>query len=271
MSTKAVHLEPVTVYDSKSFLAAFNRLVNRRGLCTDMYSDCGTTFVGANAELSKLFSAQSEYWPPIVRDLSDKGVQWHFNPPAAPHFGGIWESAVKSMKFHLKRVIGESTLTFEELATLLTGIEACLNSRPIAALSDDADDFSAPTPAHLVIGKRLICVPEPSLIEEAPSALSRWNRLKQMRDIFWEHWRKAYLQSLQDRTKWTCPQENLKINDLVFVKTENVPPARWPLGRVMDVHPGKDEKVRVATIKTSTSELQRPIVKLVKIPEKGQE
>lgn len=56
---------------------------------------------------------------------------------------GKWETIVKSMKFHLRRKIGETPLTYEELSTLLAQIEAVLNFRPLEPLSDDPDDLSA--------------------------------------------------------------------------------------------------------------------------------
>lgn len=65
-------------------------------------------------------------------NLANDGTEWKFIPPAAPHFGGLWEAGVKSVKFHLRWVIGEQTLTYEEMATLLAQIEACLTSAPSA-------------------------------------------------------------------------------------------------------------------------------------------
>ena len=59
--------------------------------------------------------------------LVDEGTSWVFNPPGSPHFGGLWEAAVKSVKHHLRRVLGNHKLTFEELYTLIKQIEACLN------------------------------------------------------------------------------------------------------------------------------------------------
>ncbi|XP_029176757.1 uncharacterized protein LOC114944869 [Nylanderia fulva] len=175
--SKAIHLEVVSDYSSEAFIAALRRFVSRRGLCTDVYSDCGTTFVGADRTLRELFKASTSEGLHIARAANTQGIRWHFNPPAAPHFGGLWEAAVKSTKFHLRRVIGDTTLTFEELNTLLTQIEACLNSRPLQALSDDPDDTSALTPGHFIIGAPLLAIPEPSRIGQSSSTLSRWHHL----------------------------------------------------------------------------------------------
>jgi len=88
--------------------------------------------------------------------------------------GGKWEAVVKSIKHHLRRTIGETLLIFEETTTLFTQIEAILNSRPLESFSDDADDISAFTPGHFLIGSALTTIPEPSLDDLAISRLSRW-------------------------------------------------------------------------------------------------
>ncbi|XP_029163433.1 uncharacterized protein LOC114934891 [Nylanderia fulva] len=164
-SSRAVHLEAVSDYTAEAFLAAFRRFVSRRGLCTVVYSDCGTNFVGADRQLKALFKAAGREIQTIVGRLADRGVRWSFNPPAAPHFGGLWEAAVKAVKHHLRRTIGEARLTFEELSTFLTEVEACLNSRPLEALTDDPDDLRALTPGHFLVGSPLLAIPEPSLLD----------------------------------------------------------------------------------------------------------
>lgn len=73
-------------------------------------------------------------------------------PPSAPHFNGLAESGVRSMKYHLRRIVGTTSLTFEELYTVLCQIEAVLNSRPISALTDDFSDFTVLTPGHFLMG-----------------------------------------------------------------------------------------------------------------------
>lgn len=110
LASRAVHLEVVSDYTAEAFLAALRRFVSRRGLCRSLQSDCGTTFVGADSKLRALFSADSptNHW--IVNRLASEQIEWRFNPPSAPHFGGIWEAAVKSLKHHLRRVLGDATL-----------------------------------------------------------------------------------------------------------------------------------------------------------------
>ncbi|XP_011165768.1 uncharacterized protein LOC105200091 [Solenopsis invicta] len=136
-STSAIHLEVATDYSTEGFLAAFKRFLGRRGICSTLTSDCGTNLVGADAELQRLFRATSREWNHIASRLANDGVTWKFNPSSAPHFGGNWEAGVKSVKFHLRRVIGEAFLTYEEMTTLLVQIEAILNSRPLSTLSDE--------------------------------------------------------------------------------------------------------------------------------------
>ena len=85
-STKAVHLEAVSSLETRQFLNAFKRFYSRRGLCKHIYSDCGTNFVGADEEIRKIFKIHSKQNREIVNDLAGQGIEWHFNPPAAPHF-----------------------------------------------------------------------------------------------------------------------------------------------------------------------------------------
>ncbi|KMQ86362.1 gag-pol protein [Lasius niger] len=265
-STSAVHLDLATDYSTQGFLAAYRRFIARRGRCVTISSDCGTNFVGADAELRRLFNSASKDAAEIAHLLAADGTEWKFNPPSAPHFGGKWEAAVKSTKFHLRRLIGDTILTYEEFNTLLTQVEAVLNSRPLSTLSDDPADVNALTPAHFLIGEPLIVLPEPPLNDVPISRLSRWQLLRQMLERFWARWSTEYLQRLQTRNKWHLSTKPLQIGDLVLVLDERYPPAKWPLARVTALHPGTDGRVRVVTVRTAVSEYKRPIVKLCPLP-----
>ncbi|XP_076299894.1 uncharacterized protein LOC143218549 [Lasioglossum baleicum] len=262
--TKAVHLEVVFDYTAQAFLAAFRRFVSR--LCAHLYSDCGTNFLGADRELRRLFTASSQENRSLRSLMLDLRIQWHFNPPAAPHFGGLWEAAVKSTKHHLRRTIGEARLTYEEMTTLLTQVEACLNSRPLTALSDDPTDLTALMPGHFLTGSALNSIPEPSLLDTETNRLTRWKLLSKMRDQFWTRWQREYLQGLTTRSRWRRPMEDMEPGRLCIIVGETTSPAQWPLARIKETHPGADGKVRVAKLTTATTELLRPVAKLIVLP-----
>ena len=265
MSTRACHIELVEDYSSAAFLAAFTCFCSRRGLPQEMWSDNGTTFVGAARELAESYDKVMR--DPLIRaHLLHNRVVWHFIPPNAPHFGGLWEAGIKSVKHHLRRVLCDSTPTVSELRTLLTGVETILNSRPLVPLNDDPESFDACTPAHLLIGGSLVLPPAPLLYDANPRYLTRWQNVRRRHEQFWRVWASDFLNTLQQRTKWQVTRENLKIGDLVLIKDQNLPPAKWLLGRVIEVKPGRDGLVRVAVIRTASSTFTRSIYQLCKLP-----
>ncbi|XP_036339944.1 uncharacterized protein LOC118749251 [Rhagoletis pomonella] len=199
-------------------------------------------------------------------NASTIGINGHFIPTSAPNFGGLWEAGVKSMKYQLKRVTHDTTLTFEELYTILKQVEASLNSRPLSAMSDDPQDFSALTTGHFLVGRPLLAISEPSILDEKVTPVKRWNLLTQMHQSFWRRWSIDYLQQLQNRSKWYMSQTNVAIGQLVLVRDERLPPRCWVMGRIIDTHAGADDVVRVVTIKTKNTILKRPISKISLLP-----
>lgn len=94
----------------------------------------------------------------MIEICSNEGIEWSFIPPHAPHFGELWKSGVRSMKHHLKRVLGATPLTYEYFYTLLVQVESTLNSRPISPLSNDPEDVVPLTPSHFLVGQSTILV-----------------------------------------------------------------------------------------------------------------
>ncbi|XP_025262632.1 uncharacterized protein LOC112637362 [Camponotus floridanus] len=263
---RAVHLDVASDYTSDAFLAALRRFISHRGLCKVLYSDRGTNFVGADKQLRALFSASSKEERQIHNRLADERIEWRFNPPAAPHFSGLWEAAVKSVKHHLRRVVGDAKLTYEEMATLLAQVESCLNSRPLQPMSDDPEDLEALTPGHFLVGTALNAIPTSPIVEEPKTLLTRWRLISQMRDSFWTRWLREYLHSLTHRPKWFKADEQVRIGRLCLLRSEISPPNKWPLARIESIYPGRDGHIRVVDVRTSTSSLTRPVNKLVLLP-----
>ncbi len=268
-STKAVHIELVSDLTSEAFLAALKRFVARRGCPTHLQSDNGSNFVGANNILKDIYALLSEKTTQtaITSFATSQRIEWHFSPEKAPHFGGLWEAAVKSAKFHLKRVVGEQRLTFEELTTVLCQVECCLNSRPLVPLQSHSDDgIDVLTPGHFLIGRNLQALPEIDLTSKKLPLLRRWSLLQAISQHFWRRWSTEYLQQLQRFNKWRTPTANLQVDDIVLIKEDGlVSNSHWPMGKIVRIYPGKDGHVRVVAIKTKTGTYKRPTAKIVRL------
>ncbi|CAB0038626.1 unnamed protein product [Trichogramma brassicae] len=136
LTTKAVHLELAGDLSTASLLGALTRFSGRRGRPSELWSDNATHFHRADLELRNALNNERLNWITISDRLAEDGIKWSFIPPSAPHFGGLWEAAVKSFKAHLKRTLGPRRVTFEEMSTLLVSIEAVLNSRPLCPVTN---------------------------------------------------------------------------------------------------------------------------------------
>ncbi|XP_031639210.1 uncharacterized protein LOC116351270 [Contarinia nasturtii] len=258
--TRAIHLELVSDATTEAFIAALRRMISRRGTVTQVVSDNGSNLVGAHNYIRNIFDSIQNNTERLEGEFN---LKWNFITPRAPHQGGIYEAAVKSMKHHLTRVIGETTLTFEEYATLLSQVEACVNSRPLYALSDDPTSLNALTPAHFLIGEALIQLPDEDDYRETPiNRLTRWNHIQKMTQNFWDRWQSEYVGTLTNRSKWLKENRNITTGDLVILKDENTPPVKWKMGRIQEVLYGQDGLVRNVVVRTATGVYKRPIVKI---------
>ncbi|XP_055527359.1 uncharacterized protein LOC129719980 [Wyeomyia smithii] len=268
LCTKAVHLELVTDLSTDRFLQALRRFVARRGRCSDIYSDNGTNFVGARNKLQEFLKLlrNQRHHEIVARECASEGIQWHFTPPGAPHFGGLWEAAVKSAKRHLLKLVGENPVSPEDFITLLTQVEGCLNSRPLTPMSDDPNDLEPLTPSHFLVGSSLQAIPEPNLESVPFNRLNQWQQMQRNLQEFWRRWRREYLNQLQARQKRWKPPVQIQIGKLVVIQDDNLPPMRWRMGRITAIHPGDDNVVRVVTVKTSSGVLVRPVEKLCILP-----
>ncbi|XP_038106386.1 uncharacterized protein LOC119766077 [Culex quinquefasciatus] len=176
MGTKAAHLELVTDLSTDRFIQALRRFIGRRGLPAEIFSDNGTNFVGARNQLQNLFELlrSKDHSEKVSKECADQGIQWHFNPPGAPHFGGLWEAAVRSAKTHLLKVLGDNPVSYEDMDTLLVQVEACLNSRPLTQMSDDPNDLEPLTPGYFLIGSSLYELPDLDITAVPMNRLNQW-------------------------------------------------------------------------------------------------
>ena len=153
--------------------------------------------------------------------------------------------------------------TFEELTTLLTQIEAVLNSRPLVSLPSDDDGIEALTLGHFLIGRPLDFIPDHLSSYGSLSILRLWHLVQALVCPFWKRWSTEYLVALRKCNKWHSRHRNVYIRDIVLVQEDNLIPSKWPLARVTQVHVGPDGVIRVVVIKTAQGTYTRPVNKVV--------
>lgn len=258
LQTRAIHLEVAHTLTTDSFILVLTRFIARRGCPTDIYSDNGTNFVGAVKELRELVQGWNE--SKLNNYLSQKGTQWHFQPPCSSHRGGIWERMIRSVRRILNAICGEQPLTDETLPTFLTEVERILNNRPLVPATSDSRDEVALTPNHLILLRGNTGLE--SLGDLAPAYNKRWRQVLYLSKVFWRRWIKEYIPTLQKRQKWLKEERNLKLGDLVLVTSEITPRNQWPLGVIVDCKPSKDLLVRQVTVRTRGGNIQRDVRKL---------
>lgn len=265
--TKALHLELVSSATSKNFLNALKRFTSRRGICHTLQLDNGTNFKGGynilEKEFKQLLSSSEEE---IANELLKSKITINFIPPYSPHLNGQIERNVKNFKFHLKRVFDyKQTLTYEDFHTLIVEIEGILNSKPLMALSEDPTSFAYLSPAHLCILRPLR--PYVELRTTTVGCRDKFDLLKQLSEKFWDSYKNELFAESYKRNKWQKAKENLKINDLVIIKSILEPKRFYKRGRIVEVHEGIDGVVRYATYKLASGKTEKRHIKdLIKLP-----
>ena len=189
-------------------------------------------------------------------------IKWSFNPPQAPHFGGVFETMIKAAKRAITAILSNSDITDEELMTAFTEAEALINCRPLTYQSANPHDDVPLTPNHLLHGQMGGTFAPESTNEVAYHPLRRWRRIQELSRHFWQRWFHEWIPGLSPRKKWFELRNNLKVGDVVLMMTTDSPRAHWPLARVLEVYSGQDGNVRSVKVQVADKTFVRPIVKL---------
>jgi hypothetical protein len=212
LNTRAIHLEVCPSQDTNAVINALSRFCDLRGVPELIISDNQTSFRSTSTELEnwvkqidfETIKARTSYG---YKDT--KGIQWNFNPPLAPHFGGIFEIMVKATKRALVTLLGGAEFDEDEFKTAISGCMSLLNSHPIAQLSSELD---APplTPNHFLHG---MCGGSlaPPMQDEDQNPIVRWRKVQSLISSFWSSFMKELIPMLQVRKKWLHPSDTLKV------------------------------------------------------------
>ena len=197
--------------------------------------------------------------------MAQKGIQWKFNPPAAPHHGGSWERLVRSCKRVFYAILGNRRLTDEVLNTTFILVEQSLNARPITPVSADPNELDALTPNHFLLGRSTCNLPSLATDNDFDHR-KRYIRSQAYANAIWSRWLKEYVPPLNTRSKWNLPSpEELRTGDLVWICEPSNPRGYYPMARIESLHYGQDSVARSAVLKTQSGRFTRPLVRLVPV------
>ena len=250
-STRAVHLELAPDLSVSSFLLLFRRFVGRRGLPVTIFSDNAKTFKTSSKHILKI-ARSSE----VIRFLGDKRVTWKFIVERAPWWGGFWERLIQSVKRSLRKSIGRSNLTYEQLSTLIVEVESIINSRPLTYIFDDREGITGClTPSHLLNGRRICTMPNSAHFEVVSTYQSLTSKLRHHRhllDQFVKRWRRDYLLNLRENHSLKAKsggRDLIQVGDVVVLKDDSSKRIFWRLAIVNELLKGNDNLVRAAIVK----------------------
>ena len=241
---------------------AIERFAARRGTPSVLWSDNGTNFVASDKEL--LQNVRNWNQQVLTETLVKNGIQWKFNPPCAPHHGGVWERLVRSFKHVFYAVIGNRRLTDEILATTFRLVEKSLNARPLVPASADATDLDAITPNHFLHGTSSSVLP--SHQQADIDHRKRYARAQAYSDRILNRWLRENVPTLNRRSKWSShPNRDLKTGDFVWIVEPTSPRGHCPLARVVKLNFGTDAVARSAEVRTASGNLVGSVIKLAPV------
>jgi len=262
LNTRAVHLELAMDYSTIEFLQVLRRFFCIRGFPAVILSDNGSQMVGAERILRDMVEG---YDADKLREFcAERSITWKFITPAAPHQNGCAEALVKSCKRALRQAIGDQLLRPFELYTCLLEVANLLNQRPIGRVPNDPDDGAYICPNDLLLGRATSEVPQ-GPFQEARKPCEQVKFVQQIVNSFWKRWIRDVFPSLVPQKKWHMDRRNVQINEIVIVAEHNAIRGKWKMGRIIQLYPGPDRKVRNVKVKTSTGEYSRPITKIAVI------
>ncbi|XP_028512935.1 uncharacterized protein LOC110232368 [Exaiptasia diaphana] len=275
--TRAIHLELVEDMSVESFRRCLRKFTATRGIPGLIVTDNAKTFQGTEKALRELFNH-----PQVQADLTNMRTEWRFNLPKAPWWGGFFERMVGCVKQCLRKVLGNASLTFDELVTVLTETECTLNCRPLTYEYNDIGE-EVLTPSHLVYGRRINSLPdeiiEPDdVVSDEASCRRRFQYMSLKLGQFCDRWHKEYLTGLREHHRVNRSRQGkdiVQVGDVVTVKEDGKKRNKWRMAVVEGIIKGRDNVVRGAKVRVIArgkhARISRPIQRLYPLEVRNEE
>ena len=269
MVTRGVHFETTGGMETPDVINAISRFTDTRGVPETITSDNQTSFRKSDREITQWY--KSVDWEEVRKATglgfkpNSDGIRWIFNPPIAPHYGGIFEIMVKAMKRALRAVMMTADLHEEQFRTVISKCMHMLNNRPIQMVGD-AQDLEPLTPNHFLIGDLGGAVFPPDFPEEEGNLDQRLKYVITIQQHIWKRFQEEIVPLLGPRTRWSAERENIKVDEVVIEVDANTHRGSWRMMRVNKIIESEDGLVRqVEVINSDGKTYLRPIAKLIPI------
>jgi len=267
LTVRAIHLEVISDLSAEQFLLCLRRFISLYGAPKRIHSDNASQFKLAKKSIDKIWNeVQSD--TDVHNYVAEQGIDWHFIPAHAPWMGGFYERLIALVKRSLKRTLGKSCLTHDQLVTVVSEITAILNTRPLVYLTDDINSGAALTPQCFLRMKldQKTGTPDspftsdendPDYVQNQSSEdtlLQTWKDCQIHLSHFWKTWTDDYLLSLRERHRnpnlrsgRIKTHNQIAINDVVLIH-DTLPRGAWKLAKVKELVQSNDGQIRSATV-----------------------
>ncbi|GFS96605.1 integrase catalytic domain-containing protein [Trichonephila clavipes] len=228
-------------------------------LPSDRVTDCAIFEVVGIDFAGPLFLKTGEKkldWHKISRETSTEKIVWKFILPTA----AWWERLVCIIKELLRRSLGKSILSYEELFTVICDCEFLINSRPLTYMSENPQELIPLTPAMFLIENRCSDTTDIDELNSRDLRKRMKYRIKLLSDLR-QRFRKEYLSELIQKQNDNRVREP-RIGEMVLIGNDNKKRLSWPIAKIIELIPGRDGEIRTVRLKTQHGTVIRPVQRI---------
>ena len=253
-TSRAVHLELTKTQSAEEFKVKLNAFIARKSRPKLIVSDNGGAFKATALWIRKIRKSER-----LQDYLARQEIRWRFNLSKSPWWGGMYERLLKDIKKALYKVLGRSTLCFDQLQAIVIDIEKNVNNRPLTYVESEQEEEQVLTPNTILWGQNVHTIDE-SDTDDGEEVVKLHKLMKQKREHAWQRWKTEYVHSLMEHHRVikgenACPE----VGEMMLVVGEENNRAEWKRGKVVELIKGKDNVVRGVKILTKGHTIERPL------------
>ena len=192
--------------------------------------------------------------------LTKGNIKWKFNLPRAPWWGGNLKRLIGLTKQLLFKSLGKTSLSWNELESVLLDVEVNLKNGPLTYIEDNIQNPIF-TENSMLLGQDTVMLEEDTKEDDRNSCKKHQKYIVRCKDAAWRRWKREYLTVLHESHNMAHKTKVLKIDigDVIMIKGEDKKRGKWKISIVKELYRGKDQEILGVQIETAKGCLERPI------------